>query len=481
MHGVRDKAPRITDALEEALQRRSAGDPVWRWFDRRVRGHMEVSAAMTSQPLRPSQGKAALGAALSRPAVRPRVLYVHVPFCTRICSFCAFFRKAAGSTDLGAYAAAVRRQIAQVAATPWANNGEPFRAVYFGGGTPTALPAEDLASLVHAIRRGFRLAEDCEVTVECRFDGVDQHYLQQLRHAGVNRLSFGVQSFDTPVRQAMGRIADREAVLGTLETAGDLGFANLSVDLIYNLPGQTPQSFAADLRDLAGTPATGASVYALIPMQGSALMKQIQLGTAAPLGTIEAEHAYYCQAHAALTKRDGWRRCSFHHFGHQQRERSIYNQVRSGQMDTLGIGCGGGGQIGGLSYMNAMDVRGYLAAAEEGTGSARPQLMASRRDDRTVALGEAFGLVEGAGIERHRLLALLPDIGPALHKLMELGLVTDDLGWLSLTEAGGFWGYNLAALLAEQMTCTLAATAPVEVEFVTPEIGDRACFSSSTA
>lgn len=447
-----EPSARMTDALNQALDRKADGKPASQWFDRRVRGHMEALAALSSRPLPPPQAKGVLQQQLAQPAERQRVIYVHVPFCKRICTFCGFFRKPSGHADLDAYTQAADHQFQQVAGSQWVQSGPAFRAVYFGGGTPTALAPEQLVTLIQTLRNQYPLAEDCEITVECRFDGLSEAYLQQLRDAGVNRLSFGVQSFNTAVRQGVGRLAQREQVFETLNHAHRLGFAGMSVDLIYNLPDQTAETWTEDFADLAQTPATACSTYALIPMRGSTLVKQLEAGRTAPLGDVTYEYQLFQIAHRALSRRSNWQRYSFQHFGDAQRERSVYNHVRAGGMDTLGLGCGAGGQIGNLSYMNLMDVEGYTRAHLEGQDAG---VMAFLQNPRLPDLNHVHALVEGQGIARRAMLETLPHFEPTVDRLIELGLVREHGGQLTLTPEGCFWGYNITAMLVESIAATL--------------------------
>ncbi|GAB4109399.1 MAG: heme anaerobic degradation radical SAM methyltransferase ChuW/HutW [Phycisphaeraceae bacterium] len=441
------------DTLTEVRHRRDVGLPPWRWFDRKVRGHMQATAELPRTRLQEQDSIIALDRQMVRPAIRRRVIYVHVPFCKRICTFCAFFRRSSASADLQAYTQALLTQIRRSAATTWAQNGPPFSAVYFGGGTPTSLDAGQLAGLVNAIYDRFPLSGDCEFTVECRFDGIDEAYLSSLFDAGVNRLSFGVQSFDTGVRQAVGRIADRDRVLDTLALAERVGFKRISTDLIYNLPGQSHASWAQDIRLLLTTPATAASIYALIPMRGSALVKQINAGRVDPLGDIAHEYDLFMTAYNTLVRRPGWRRLSFHHFGDYRQESNTYNRVRAGGVDTLGLGCGAGGQIENLAYMNPMSVPHYIEAQARGQHG---NITVYEEPSPTVRLREAYRLIESDGISRGRLLELLPGIEPIVESLMGAGLIVEDAGILTPTREGCFWGYNLAAILTEAIADTLA-------------------------
>jgi coproporphyrinogen III oxidase-like Fe-S oxidoreductase len=192
----------------------------------------------------------------------------------------------------------------------------------------------------------------------------------------------------------------------------------------------------------------------------------------------------FTAAYDALMNRPGWRRLSFHHFGDAQQERSVYNQVRSGGMDTLGLGCGGGGQLVNLSYMNAMDVQQYVDAWSDGC---RPPAMAFEQPQRVTELGGVYRLTESDGIERAQLNELLPNASPTIDRLIALGLLHECNGRLELTRDGCFWGYNVTTLLteaiADELACGVTPAQPTghPPHIVTHPQGVRPCSSSSTA
>ncbi len=444
------KVKRMTghDEITEALRRKRCGEPVWRWFDHKVRGHMEARQLEGSRPLMPPMGEQSLHQRLQTASTLQRVIYLHVPYCRRICSFCAFIRQPSDGADLQAYVTALKNQLLRWSATPWVRLGRPFRAIYFGGGTPTVLTAEQLAQLVQCLRDHYPLAEDVEITVEARFDGVDEADLAQLAQAGVNRMSFGVQSFDTQLRRSLGRLADREQVLGLLQAASKQAFANLSVDLIYNLPGQSSMSWLDDLQTLCASPATACSLYSLIPMPGSALVKNMASGSAPPLGDLQHEFELWRIGTEALQNQTGWRRFGFQHFGDSLRETSVYNRARAGGMDVLGMGCGAGGMIDRLSYMNPMKVPQYL---EDQTQQADHRLMAFEAMPLVHWCTEVYALTEADGLPMNRLRELLPSAQTLVDALLELELIHVHEGVCQLTAEGCFWAYNMSAMLTGEI------------------------------
>ena len=437
--------PSAVETLEEALRRRDRGEPAWRYFDERARTHHDASRARENRPLAPPEARAALDRALSQPnPVRRRSLYVHIPFCEHLCSFCAFHRRPASAWESATYVEAVRGQIAWLAATPWAQ-GAPFDAVYIGGGTPTALPREGLAAIAQDLGQAFPLAHDCEFTVETRCADIAGGYLRTLRAAGVNRLSIGVQSFDTSVRRRVGRQRIREDAVAAVRHAADIGFDVVSIDLMYNLPGQTRDTWMRDVDTAFRLPIEGASVYCLIPYARSVLSKRIAAGEEDPLGGTDAEWERFVAAATAFESAPGWRPCSPVHYGRAGFERNVYNAVRAGDVDILAIGSGAGGRIGGLSYMNVPDVHDYTTAF---IGDRPASIFATQNDAPAMAATRVLGFFEHMVLRDTEVPRDAADIHHLLDLCARLGVVSYRDGLWLLTPEGRFWSYTLGTLFA---------------------------------
>lgn len=431
---------------QEALRRGRDGMPVWRWFDQRQRGH--TAGPALGRPLEAAAGSALLDHRLAKPRdARRRVAYVHIPFCSKICTFCAFCRQAsAGDHLVEAYVDALCGEIDHLRRTAWAN-ARPFDAVYLGGGTPTTLSPPQTQRLLAKLSE-LPLTEDCEITVEGRVDGLERADVQRLVEAGVTRLSIGVQSFDTDVRRGVNRLADRDRVLRCLADAADAGIANLSVDLIYNLPGQSSATWARTLGTLARTPVTGCSVYALIPQPRSILGRQLARDQV-QLAGLDAEYRYHCAAVDHFHHRPGWQRYSSVHYGRRDRETHRYNSVRGGDADVIGLGAGAGWRVGDLAGMNCTSASRFVARAA--TGDSTVEFFAQTPP--AMQTYEAlFNLVHGPGAGFEQFERLLPDWVDELEALVDLGLIRRDGDWCQLTDDGCFWAYNLAHLLGEAIT-----------------------------
>jgi coproporphyrinogen III oxidase-like Fe-S oxidoreductase len=187
---------------------------------------------------------------------------------------------------------------------------------------------------------------------------------------------------------------------------------------------------------------TAASIYALIPFGNSALGARLISGKEPPLGGIDYEYECYCLAHETLTDRAGWRAFSPVHYGDAHRESWVYSSARSGDMDVLGLGCGAGGMIEKLSYMNPMQLDDYLDDRD-------PTVV--RREECSTNRQIIARMTEGDGIDRRTFCNAVAGAAAILESLSFLGLIHENDGRLTLTRDGSFWAYNIGRILAQHV------------------------------
>ena len=191
----------------------------------------------------------------------PLGLYLHIPFCKAKCAYCDFYSLARSEEKMDAYTAALQRHLAEVA--PQADC-HIVDTVYFGGGTPSYLGVKRLTELLKTVKKHYRLAKEPEITVEANPDSAcDWKALRALRRAGVNRLSLGVQSTDDALLQAIGRVHTFAQVQEAVAAARRAKIKNLSLDLIYGLPGQTMAQWEKTLQDAVDLQPEHLSCYGL--------------------------------------------------------------------------------------------------------------------------------------------------------------------------------------------------------------------------
>ena len=284
-------------------------------------------------------------------------VYVHVPFCARRCDYCDFATWTDRHHLMAAYAAACvtdLRRRSDAGPVPTATS------VFFGGGTPSLLPAELLVGILAAIRR----TGDAEVTVECNPDTVTPELLAAYRAGGVNRLSFGVQSMVPPVLASLGRTHDPAGVERAVDGARAAGFDNFNVDLIYGAAGESAADWEATLAAALALDPPHVSAYALTVEPGTPLARRIGAGeVAAPDDDDQA--ARYVAADGALTAagRPWYEISNWARPGRECRHNLLY----WAQGEYLGVGCAAHGHTPvGRRWWNVRTPDRYIALVDQG-------------------------------------------------------------------------------------------------------------------
>lgn len=329
----------------------------------------------------------------AEPATGSRLMYVHVPFCANHCLFCGFYRNRFKAEHSAAYTQLVCEELIREAGRPQVGS-VPIHAVYFGGGTPTALDAEDLYRLICTIRERFPLANDCEFTVEGRMSHFTDEKIEACLEAGANRFSLGLQSFDTTVRKKQGRRSTREEAVAYLEKLIARDRATVVVDLMLGLPFQTDAVWERDLDTVLQLAPDGVDLYTLAVFPGTPLHRALAQGSM-PAGAARDELGLYYAAGVERLLDAGWTQISNSHFARTTRERNRYNLLMKEGAETLAFGSGAGGNLGGYSFQRNGDLEAWTGAVE----AQKPALSGLYRAD---ALEPVRALITGQ-LERGRL------------------------------------------------------------------------------
>lgn len=374
-----------------------------------------------------------------------RLAYIHVPFCANHCLFCGFYRNAHTPDTASSYTDLLIAEIEREAGST-AIASRPVQAVYLGGGTPSALSARDLSRLLEAVKRALPLDPACEITLEGRIIHFDPEKIDASLEAGVNRISIGLQSFDTDVRRRQGRRASKEEAIGFLSAIRDRDAAALVIDLLYGLPGQTDAVWREDLRIATDIAPDGVDLYGLNLIPGTPLHRAIGAGKFPAAATLQDFGSMY-EVGAEVLADAGWSQISNSHWARTPRERNIYNLSIKEGADCLAYGSGAGGKLGRYSYTLTADIDAYGAAI----GAGRKPIAAILVSD---PLEPARGAVT-AGLETGRLdldriplpegVELAACVAPLLEQWRGAGLVTLSEHVVSLTTAGRFWYGNLVS------------------------------------
>ena len=204
---------------------------------------------------------------IKRPNKTPLGLYIHVPFCRSKCQYCDFYSLATKDDSLiDGYLDAVCDHIKEAGELA---PGYKVDTIFFGGGTPSFFGAEGIAVILTTIRRNFDVDDGAEITVECNPDSVSDRLLRRLRAEGVNRLSLGIQSDDDEMLKKLGRPHTYSQAVMAYQRMRKAGFRNISVDLMYGLPGQDIQDWAETLDNVLRLNPEHVSCYALKVEEGT--------------------------------------------------------------------------------------------------------------------------------------------------------------------------------------------------------------------
>ena len=281
-------------------------------------------------------------------------LYIHIPFCKQKCAYCDFYSLAGSEQHMDAYCAALTRHLEEVAPRC---SGTTVDTVYFGGGTPSYLGAARLTALLKTIKKRYSLARDAEITVECNPDSAgDWKELRQLRRAGFNRISLGVQSTDDALLREIGRVHTFEQVTDAVAAARMAKIKNISLDLIYGLPHQTLEQWQDTLRTAAALEVEHLSCYGLKVEEGTPLYDRRDTA-ALPDDDLQAEMYLWAVDYLAQHGYHQYEISNFARDGFESRHNLKYWQM----MPYAGFGPGAHSDFGDVRFAYTRDLHSYMA------------------------------------------------------------------------------------------------------------------------
>ncbi len=296
----------------------------------------------------------------------PFGIYVHVPFCSVRCGYCDFNTYTADELGEGATRASYADTvIAEIDLARAVAGDRPVETVFFGGGTPTQLPADDLVRVLRAIDDRFGLAAGAEVTTEANPDSVDPRALATLRDGGFNRISFGVQSAVPHVLATLDRTHDPARVPGAVRWAREAGFAQLSVDLIYGTPGESFEDWRRSLEQAIALEPDHVSAYALIVEDGTAFARKVRRGEVQMPDDDETADKYLLADDLLGTAGLGWYELS--NWARDERAQCRHNMLYWRSDDWWGVGPGAHSHLAGERWWNVKHPVAYaqrLAAGQ---------------------------------------------------------------------------------------------------------------------
>jgi oxygen-independent coproporphyrinogen-3 oxidase len=364
-------------------------------------------------------------------------VYVHWPYCARICPYCDFNVYRDRGADRTALVDAI---VADIAGHREHMGPRAAATLYFGGGTPSLLGARDVERIISAARDGFALSPDAEITLEANPE--DALRFADFVSAGVNRLSMGVQSLDDAALAALGRNHDSAKARASAEAAAKTG-ARVSVDFIYARSGQTLDDWRSELRDALALPAEHFSLYELTIKPGTAFERAAARGTViAPNDDMAADFYELTQD---ICDAAGFPAYEISNHAREPAARSRHNQIYWRGGEWLGVGPGAHGRVvvdGARLATKAADApAAYIAAVASGTGWLTAETLTEAEIARERIV---MGLRSNEGVPRDAAGLRLD----ALPMLAEQGLIAISESSIALTRAGRLLADRIAAEIA---------------------------------
>ena len=362
-------------------------------------------------------------------------IYIHIPFCRARCSYCDFATGAYEGALAEQYVRALAREIESFER---AGAREEVDTIYFGGGTPSLLTHAQVSKILNAVRKRFRVSGETEVTMEMNPGTVTPDAARAFRAEGVNRASFGAQTFDDRELRRLGRTHTADDTRRTFDTLRDSGFDNVSFDLIAGLPRQTLDAWERNLEEALALRPEHLSLYLLEVHEGTPLAAQIREGRY-PMPDSDLAAEMY-RLISARTREAGYEQYEISNFCLPRRE-SRHNMKYWTGAPYYGFGCSAHSFDGRASrWSNERDARAYVELIEK-TGTAvveRTELDARERSAEALFLGLRL-LVRGVDLAEHRALFrrdVLAEYAEDLARFDEAGLVRLEGDVLRLTPEG---------------------------------------------
>lgn len=375
--------------------------------------------------------------------------YIHIPFCKTKCTYCGFFQNGTSQNIEDQYIDGLIGELKLASESPRLKEGL-IHAVFIGGGTPTSLSPANSERLLKAIKEYLPLANDYELTLEGRIHDLIPENLEVWMSNGVNRMSIGVQSFNTKVRQMVGRLDTKETVLERLATLKSYGQCSVVIDLIFGLPGQTMDVWEQDLADLVSSSVDGADLYQLNVFDGSDLNRDIVSGKVPPAATTAMQGEMFEFGRTYLEAR-AYRRLSSAHWSANNRERSLYNMLAKAGVPMFPFGSGAGGNVDCYGMMLHRALKPYEDMVSRGE---KPFMALMKQSDLQPFVNQVVSQLEQGYLNINTLVAMDSRLGELhwLYKLWEeRGLVTYNGLLYKLTAAGEFWTVNITQSTLEAM------------------------------
>ena len=367
---------------------------------------------------------------------KPTSAYVHIPFCTQICYYCDFSKVFIKNQPVDSYLEHLLEEFRSY-------DIQKLRTLYIGGGTPTALSAPQLEVLLKGLTKNLDLSALEELTIEANPGDLDADKIAVLKNSAVNRVSLGVQTFDDKMLKKIGRSHLEKDIYENIDRLKLASFDNISIDLIYALPGQTMEQVKENVAKAIGLDIPHMSLYSLILENHTVFMNQMRRGKLPlPKEELEAEMFEYI---IAELERSGFEHYEISNFSKPGFE-SRHNLMYWDNAEYYGIGAGASGYVNGVRYKNHGPIRHYLNAVEEGNARITEEHLSQKEqmeEEMFLGLRKKSG-VSMARFEEKFGRSFEEFYGEIVRDLVQQGLMQIEGDRVRMTKRGLFLGDTVA-------------------------------------
>lgn len=365
-----------------------------------------------------------------------KAVYIHIPFCTHICHYCDFNKVFLKGQPVDRYIDAlileIEKYIEQFV--------EPIETIFLGGGTPTALTTKQLDHLLTAVQKLLPIHENVEFTIEANPGDLPADKLRVLKDLGVNRLSLGVQTFNNELLKRIGRSHRVKDVYETVEAAKRIGFDNISIDLMYGLPGQKIKDVEDSLKETFSLDIQHCSAYSLIVEPKTVFYNLLQKGKL-PLPGEDVEGEMY-ELIMAEMEAHGLHQYEISNYAKPGYE-SRHNLVYWNNEEYFGFGAGAHGYLNGVRQANIYPINKYIQTVEGGDFPVRSKTTLTEKERMEEEMFLGLRKTAGVSIDRFREKFgrnLLDIYGEQIERLVNRKLITITENSIRLTKAGKMVG-----------------------------------------
>ena len=367
---------------------------------------------------------------------KPTSAYVHIPFCTQICYYCDFSKVFIKNQPVDSYLEHLLEEFRSY-------DIQKLSTLYIGGGTPTALSAPQLEVLLNGLTKNLDLSALEELTIEANPGDLDADKIAVLKNSAVNRVSLGVQTFDDKMLKKIGRSHLEKDIYENIDRLKLAGFDNISIDLIYALPGQTMEQVKDNVAKAIGLDIPHISLYSLILENHTVFMNRMRRGKLPlPKEELEAEMFEYIIAELERAGFEHYEISNFSKSGFESRHNLMYWD----NAEYYGIGAGASGYVNGVRYKNHGPIRHYLSAVEEGNARITEEHLSQKEQMEEEMF---LGLRKKSGVSMARFEEKFGRTfdglyGEIVRDLVQQGLMQIEGDRVRMTKRGLFLGDTVA-------------------------------------